>query len=152
MRVLGIDPGGRTGLCLVDTENYTVEYPEDGVLGPDDHHNALYSLCLSTRADVLACERFDYRRQLNYADLISVEYIGILKMLVQDVPNKELVLQTQLKGKKGLWTDDKLKALDLYAAGKDLKHRNDATRQALFYVTSTLRDMYWIEEYGNTQV
>lgn len=149
MKVLGVDPGGTTGLALLDLDKQEFSFPYDGQLGPQEHHFELYDLVIETQPDVIACERFDYRRNLTNVELSPVEYIGVLKAVKDEHPVSELVLQTQLKGKKGLWTDEKLKALDLYTPA--MSHKNDAIRQALYYVTTELKDMYWVNQYGRTQ-
>lgn len=149
MKVLGVDPGGTTGLALLDTDGQEFTFPYDGQLGPQEHHLELYDVATDTRIDVIACERFDYRRHLTNVELSPVEYIGVLKAAAREYPLSELVLQMQLKGKKGLWTDEKLKVLDLYTPA--MTHKNDAIRQALYYVTTELNDMYWVNQYGSTQ-
>lgn len=154
MKVLGVDPGGTTGLALLDTDEQEFEFPYDGQLGPQEHHYKLFDLVHLLGPDVIACERFDYRRNLTNVELSPVGYIGVLKAACVDArvtkgTEVKLVLQKQLKGKKGLWTDEKLKALDLYTPA--MSHKNDAIRQALYYVTTELKDMYWVNQYGSTQ-
>ena len=149
--VLGVDPGVTTGLCAYDTEEDRLWYPGyHGLLGPKDHHEDLEYLIAEYEFDVVACEEFKHRR-VDKAILTSVEYIGVVKLAEQKTPTLTAVFQPVMKGKKGLWTDDKLKALDIYHPGKDGEHINDATRQCLFYLTTVMQDYTWINRYGNTQ-
>lgn len=153
MKLLGVDPGGTTGLALYDTETYEFEFPYDGQLGPKPHHHRLFDTVHLFEVDRIICERFDYRRNLTNANLIPVEYIGVLKAAAVSVRvttghEAEFILQKQLKGKRGLWTDEKLEAVGLLKPITKWGHRNDAVRQVLYYLTTQMNDMYWIEKYG----
>ena len=139
---IGLDPGGTTGYCLYDpfTREVTVQK-----LGPHEHHSRLWTSLIVHRPQKIICERFDHRPNQKAANLISREYIGIAKLYVATHSGVELVMQTQLKGHKGLWTDAKLKSLGLYNPGKG--DDNDALRQVLYYVTTEENDMYWVNKF-----
>lgn len=141
MKILGLDPGGTTGWCCYDTDNRDLI---GGQLEKNNHHRDLWSLMADHAPHVIACERFDYRRNLGNVDLIPREYIGVVTLFSQ-LTNTKMVLQTQLKGHKGLWTDDKFKALGIYKKGQP--HAMDAQRQALMYAVQN-GDKFWIERYG----
>lgn len=145
MKILGLDPGGETGWCCYNTRTHELE---SGQLGPKEHHRELWRLMADLAPRAIACERFDYRRNLGNVDLIPREYIGVVK-LYSNLTNTKMVLQTQLKGHKGLWTDDKFKALGIYEKGKP--HAMDAQRQALMYAVNEASDSYWIERYGEAK-
>jgi len=139
--IVGLDPGGDTGYAnyWTNSRNFEVQI----ITG--EHHLTLETLLGLDNPDIIVCERFDYRPHQKNAELDSVEYIGVVKLYCQKNPDVKLVMQTQLKGKVGLWTDDKLKVLGLYNPGDG--HDNDATRQVLYYLTTELNDTYWVERY-----
>lgn len=141
LRIVAFDPGGTTGVAAWHSNARKISRDQ---LGPEEHHDTLESLLHSFNPDVMVTERFDYRPKQGHADLTPVEYIGVMKLYGLR-NNVELVQQKQLKGHKGLWTDDKIKALDLWIPGQP--HAMDATRQLLFYMTEQ-GHRYWIEKYG----
>lgn len=152
MRILAFDPGGTTGVAYFDTDSVFVEYKDyidRFYLGANKeyHHEELLQYLMAMNPDVVVTERFDYRKSQKHADLISVEYIGVMRLFCRKyrVP---FIEQKQLKGHKGLWTDDKLKAMGLWISGELYNHAMDATRQLLYYMTETLKDNRWIEAYS----
>lgn len=140
-RIIAFDPGGTTGIAIWTPDHIGMQRVQ---LGPQEHHEVLENTLYDFEPDVIVTERFDYRPKQGHADLSPVEYIGVMKLYSQkfDVP---VVQQKQLKGHKGLWTDDKIKALNLWIPGKP--HAMDATRQLLFYMTEE-GCFDWIEAYG----
>src|SRR6476661_1046207 len=97
-RVLAFDPGGTTGwamydgLFLPDPDNggkpALVEQKHTvGHLGPHEHHDELYEfLEESAIHDFAVCwESFEFRqgKQRDNIELISREYIGIMKLFVR---------------------------------------------------------------------
>lgn len=151
MKIIGLDPGGTTGVAIyINEDNYT-GFNGRFQLGHEAHHLELFDFLVREHPDLIVCERFDYRPRQGNADLSPVEYIGIVNMYWQyrdqsvgsDV---EVFYQQQLAHDKGLWTDDKLKVLTLHSPGKP--HANDATRQVLYYVTNHMNDTQWVELYG----
>ena len=139
---IGLDPGGETGYCIYDPFTREVS---TSILTADEHHNRLYTNLVVHRPKKIICERFDHRPNQKAAELVSREYIGVAKLYTQTHYGVELVMQQQLKGHKGLWTDDKLKVLGLYNPGEG--HDNDALRQVLYYITVEENDLYWVRKY-----
>lgn len=134
-RILAIDPGTTTGLAVYHT---TEDRWELAQIGPEPHHLALYRLCCN--ADEIVCEDFNFRPNPGRRKIVldSKEYIGIAKLASEqyDIP-----LRMQLPSQaKGLWSDDKLKALDRWFAGNSYKHAMDATRHMLYYLTVWKKD------------
>jgi hypothetical protein len=143
-RILGIDPGGTTGICKYHGYTRTIYVAQ---ITNGEHHTELNNMLRHWKPDIVVCERFDYRPRQRNANLSAVEYIGVIKLWCQKnyVP---LVLQKQIKNtENALWTDAKLSALELYKPG--VPHAMDAIRQVLHYVTST-GDNYWVDKYGKT--
>lgn len=139
--ILALDPGGTTGVCaLVKDELYV------GQLGPDEHHRELFNLVSRGSSliptewyypywDTVIYESFQYRNSLTKADLIPVEYIGVIKIGAH-VSRTRTQSQTPSMAKK-LFDDQKVKALGLWTPG--LPHANDAVRHMLYYLVVTLK-------------
>ncbi|MCA1799973.1 MAG: hypothetical protein LC650_01585 [Actinobacteria bacterium] len=138
--IVAFDPGGTTGVAELHVDYRIVSYNIEGEV------TELWYLLDSLMPETVVYERFDYRPHQPNADLTPVELIGVIKLY--GVLNQiQLVPQTQLKGHRGFWTDDKLKALDLYNTGEK-GHSNDAVRQLLYYVTFELGDNTFVERMG----
>jgi hypothetical protein len=144
MKIIAFDPGGETGWAkyqLTDRGRSIIK----GEVTYDDHHAWLYDELHFFAPQLVLTERFDYRRKQQNVELISKEYIGVMRLWCNKY-DVELVEQTQLKGKKGLWTDDKLKVLGLHTPSKG-GHANDAVRQLLYFITTELDDYFFIHRY-----
>jgi hypothetical protein len=145
MRIIAFDPGGETGWAKY-TQVGDKRTITKGEVIYDDHHAWLYDELHFFAPQLVITERFDYRSNKKHVELISVEYIGVMRLFCNKY-GVDLVQQTQLKGHKGLWTDDKLKVLGLHTPSKG-GHANDAVRQLLYHLTTADEDHYYIEEYG----
>lgn len=151
MRIVSLDPGGTTGVAIfddIDNDPECVErrYWEWKELGPESHHQALWELLVSDSPlyQHLVYETFNYqRREITRGvslRLDSVEYIGIIKLAIARSSywgNTDLNVSAQSPPTRMFWSDDKLKALDLWRSSP---HERDATRHLLTYVTTTLKD------------
>lgn len=148
MRIMGLDPGGTTGVAIYDDEAFC--HWERYSLGPEPHHTDLfYDLQGETE---IVYEDFIYqRREIDKGvslSLVSVEYIGIIKLYEQDSPPElpvTLVKQSPSNGKNSnsFWDDDKLKQLGLWT---NVEHERDATRHILYYVSFTLNDRRFLDQ------
>lgn len=156
MKIVALDPGGTTGICVLDSESYAVRLTE---LGPGDHHLALDLFLNNERPDVLIVEEFFYRikkskgTEMPGINLISKEYIGIAKLWVQMIniegPCSTLVMQTPGQGgggrdHSGFWKNDKLQKLGLYKAPEGRQHMADALRHALYWLSFTKKDDHFL--------
>lgn len=150
--VLGIDPGGTTGYALLDLESYSWE---QGELGPEEHHRDLYFQLVVLKPDIIICESFDYRiveskgTKMPGVNLISREYIGIVKLYTEMFPTTTLVMQSPAQGgggtkHSGFWKNEKLKKVGLHAAPGGRQHMNDATRHVLYWLTFTHKDSKYL--------
>lgn len=130
--ILALDPGGTTGLAWMHGTNGAVRTMQ---MGPDEHHEELWNFMRVYTPTAIVCESFTYRNGLAKADLIPCEYIGLVKLYAEKycVP---LYMQTPSMAKK-FFSDDKLKAADLWITGK--QHARDAVRHLMYYVTFTLK-------------
>lgn len=138
IQILGIDPGGSTGWAkaTITGKNKTEAWAEgslhweSGQLEYDDHYLDLRSI-ISRHTRLgnnpgearIICEGFDNRGSAA-VELVSLEYIGVVKGYVQEWPSIELIMRAAHQKE---WADDKkLKALGVY--DKSSKHSNDAKR------------------------
>lgn len=154
--ITGIDPGGTTGIAFYDADIlFNGDHPEfirekwDTLqIGPEPHHKTLYHMLERRHVTntVVVCESFQYRRPVDApaVEIVSVEYIGVVNLLVQERPEVQVVWQTPgkvipPKNKNkfgGFWTDDKLKQVGRFSPGR--KHANDAMRHLLHYMAFTM--------------
>jgi hypothetical protein len=157
--VIGLDPGGSTGYAVYQVEKILNAFPGSvnktkyvyekwytGTLGPEDHHNELYTLLelYHTQEYHIVCESFEFRQRDKDAKrtnivLMSREYIGIVKLFGQQRSGKPngptIVFQTAAQG-KGFVADEKLKAMGLWLPSR--KHEMDARRHLIYYMVNHL--------------
>jgi hypothetical protein len=141
LELVSLDPGGTTGWAsysadMLFVDNVKAEYFRErfnsGEIGPDEHHRRLFEFLemKRTHSFVIICESFQYRPNMDSAELISNEYIGVVKKFHQDfeVP---VVWQTKSYG-RGFFDDAKLKKLQVFNRG--MGHANDAMGHLLQYM------------------
>lgn len=144
MKILAIDPGGSTGWSSITFPGFHDVVGGSpvwsfGEINWDNHHSHLRHFLdrqLGTELsglnihDLVICEGFDNRAN-PAAQLISLEYIGVVKGWVQERAFNAIFPSPSEKE----WADDKkLKALKLYRPGK--RHANDATRHLVSYLVN----------------
>lgn len=141
-RILALDPGGTTGWAMwqeggwdEQREEVVPELYTEGQIGPSQHHYLLWQYLKSVRAGfnlTVVCESFEFRQQAqrNNLNLMSKEYIGIVK-LFGEIERINVVFQTAAMAKPFI-TDAKLKVMGRWVPGK--KHSNDAYRHLLYYM------------------
>jgi hypothetical protein len=136
-RIIALDPGGTTGWATFTARRVVVskncrfadEKWSCGQLGPQEHHNVLDQFLANQQIQetVVVCESFMHYRDRNPVDLISVEYIGVVKRLCQ-AKGIRLVFQSSSQGKigpnsfvrksnldtLGLWLPGRTHAMDAY--------------------------------------
>ena len=142
MKIIGIDPGTHTGICVYDARD-GVENPFTfQTLGPRAHHEALWDVLGDDPHELhVVCERFTYQRR-DKVILDSVEYIGVVKLWCAMYGTK---YNTQTpSAAMNLWTDGKIKRLGLWRPNK--AHEMDALRHVLYYLTNTLKDYAFIRQ------
>jgi hypothetical protein len=129
VRFLSIDPGGTTGLAIIEAGVDTppvLEYAQqvsDGLQG-------FLTWChysQNEQLDFVVCESFTLRPSVKFPDLSPVYIIGALEALYQD---KSITYQPP--SSKPLCDDDVLKRIGMYQVGKP--HNNDAIRHGIIYL------------------
>lgn len=140
--ILGIDPGETTGICIYTTHSRLWEFDQ---LGPHDHHNDLWRLMNSCQPDWVVCESFTKRPNNPAAILISMEYIGVVKLWCEMI-GRPLHLQS-VSDAKNVWPNRKLQKLGI----KNLPpatpaHRRDAMRHVLLFLQKNLAEYYWLQK------
>ena len=136
LRIVGVDPGGTTGVAVVTWDRVTYKYrlgfTSASTLGPADVADSVNGLA----PDAVAVEQFVVgRRSARSKSARAGEQArNIVGALVAAFP----ALYRHTAHDVKLWaTDERLKAAGLYRAGSG-PHIRDATRHALF----TLRKHY----------
>lgn len=144
-KIISVDPGGTTGLAYLQDR---VIFAREEVGPIKGEHAADYrDWCgemleekfNNFMPDYIVYEQFDYVAGQAHADLISNEYIGVIKLwcVKNDRP---WVAQRRNVGKhtgKGVfWNKRKLQAVGLYLP--NMGHAMDATSHMLYHWTFTL--------------
>lgn len=147
--IVGLDPGGTTGVAIYNAHLNTWDFEQ---LDKANHHTALWSLLDGARADAfladepltIVCESFEFRHDMERNKIVydSAEYIGVVKLFCDDFDAK-LVMQSASVAKQ-FWTDDKLKKVNLYRPA--MRHAMDALRHVLYYRAFTLKDKTLLKE------
>ncbi len=145
-RIIALDPGGTTGWGTYSFNSVPVPndigyevYDETfacGQLGPREHYDELYALLelMHVQDTLVVCEAFQQYRDRNNVDLISVEYIGVVKLFCQQrgIP---IYFQASSEGKIGKSSfvrPENLKLLHLWSGGQ--RHAMDAYGHLLCYL------------------
>ena len=149
MRIIAIDPGGTTGwaTCVLGDK---VEDPlwkpkledhfEDCGQLTGDHHYKLRQLLSTKNPDVIVRERFEHRNN-EFAQLVSCEYIGVVKMWSQQY-KRRLVMQGASQAKPWVSTK-KLVKLGLWLQPADAwGHAIDARRHLVYYLIFNSGNQY----------
>lgn len=132
MRVLAVDPGLKSGVCLFDSESEIIRVSlivANGLKGFQDFWEAHVRYL---EYDVLVCESFELEEGTHGIDLTPVSIIGYLESL--GIP---IVFQRRMqRGKDRLITDAVLKRAGLYPVRGEVKekHQVEALRHALAYL------------------
>lgn len=132
--ILALDPGGTTGLAWIrDVKDKVVCSLQ---VGPYEHHSELWDFLTVNAPEHIVCESFTYRNGLAKADLIPVEYIGVIRLWCER-KERPMTMQTPSMAKK-FFDDKKVKAAGLWKPS--MPHAMDAVRHLLYYITFTLKD------------
>jgi hypothetical protein len=135
--VLGIDPGGTTGLSLYIGEELGRGTVKQAQMHTSDVYRDAMQLWMYLKAakpKIVVCE--DYRvygwktQQHAWADLHTPRLIGALEFMCSSM--KVPVVKQGAQLAKQFCTDDKLKEWGLYERGE--RHSRDATRHLCFYL------------------
>lgn len=139
-RVLGVDPGGTTGVCLLEVPDDApaqVAFLQEIAGGTQG-----FVEWWSTYADIVVCESFALDGRTPKPDLTPVEIIGALKAfeVCNDWCSWDLVFQTNTQG-KSLLPNAILKRAGYYPERGQVKggHGVDALRHALTYICKQLK-------------
>ena len=139
--VLALDPGVTTGWALWKS-SYNQDRVDRGQFTGNhvDFVNMLDDFHPSNAPFLIVYERFLYQRR-DKVNLYPVEVIGIIKYYctLYDVP----VWEQSPSQAKNLWSDDKLKRMNLWIPGQG--HAMDATRHLLYHLVVTRGDKSWLE-------
>lgn len=139
MRVIGVDPGGTTGICWGDTDDMPLfeptlaQLPDRMGVGNFVEKYMQVGVILRPTHGVLVIERFDLRSNVKSQQLDPLYIIGMCEWLCWR-HGWEFVLQTPAQA-KSFATNDKLKAAGWYVPGQE--HARDASRHLLTWLCTT---------------
>jgi hypothetical protein len=138
MRIIAVDPGGETGITEFNfaeqtPNNVALHFWNHREFKRKKHHNELYTYLSLREPDILLWEQFIDSPQEGVVETVSLEYIGVMELWLQERLNHSTTSFSYPPSKiKGFWTDDKLKRVGLYTSGST--HIRDTTRQVLTYL------------------
>ena len=142
MRIMSFDPGGSTGIAYLQDREVIGREQLSG-----DHHERLYGRMVSFRPEVVVYEEFDYRPHQDHAELVSKEYIGIIKLfcMEREIPYVgQLATIGKVTNKTVFWDSYKIKRLGLWAP--NMPHAMDATGHLLYYWTFVLKQKDFLNQ------
>jgi len=141
VRVLAVDPGAKTGVCLIDTEDHRLAISAiipDGLPGLQDwHFNTMRELS-GMHIDTLVCESFELEEGTHGVDLTPLGIIDWIKTGGMSA-NIHSPIQWQRRNQRGkgkLISTAVLKRAGLYPARGELKegHQVAALQHALAFL------------------
>jgi hypothetical protein len=160
--ILGIDPGGTTGICAryippgtdtVNPEHFKIA--QAGSCNTDVGLQILFDILGGFVAQlvpyqgyagevIVVIENFDFRHEERYRDKIDYtapEVIGAFRKWAQEYPMLHYFRKSAASA-KGFWVDAKLKKLGLWVPGK--RHAMDAQRHVMYHSLFQLDHQYLI--------
>ena len=133
IRILGIDPGGTTGLALISVDNVSAPnliWQKQIAGGLEGFLNFHWDELLDTDIDLVVCESFTLREGVHGVDLSPTYIIGALEALYPLMP-----IVYQAPKLKPLCDDTRLKKMGLYTPARG--HAMDAVRHVMVYLRNT---------------
>ena len=146
--ILGIDPGGKTGIAMLrekgtvtfnDLEYVEIEGGYSGFVNWWEDNWKWLGFDVHGEWDIIV-ERFELRKQDFVADITPKEIIGMLKYWAR-IHDREL-FWAMAGAHKGLVTDEALKRAGLYPPRGQVKggHSTDGMRLCAYHRIKNLRD------------
>lgn len=144
-----VDPGGTSGWAGFDAQYIDGTFYEKkfhrGELGPEEHHERLLAHLERRRThnSIYICEAFHNRANAG-AELVSLEYIGVVKLFGQQ-SNLPVVFQGSqvCNGPNHFWSTEKLRRLDL--SSPKMEHAQDAMKHLLHFMYFELECQWLLE-------
>lgn len=127
--MLSIDPGGTTGMSLIeyDKDAFNIERTwqiQNGLKGFLDWH---WDELDTHQIDLIVCEDFTLRGGIKGVDITPAYVIGALEALY---PSERIEYQSP--SMKSLCDNDRLKKMGIYETGR--QHSMDAVRHGIIYL------------------
>lgn len=126
-RILSLDPGGTTGLAVIDFDDESITLVEATQVKGDLRGFLQWQAGFDSPIDVIVCESFTLRPGIHGVNLSPTYIIGALEALYQsyDIVYQEPKL-------KPLCDDDRLKKIGIHQSA--MPHANDAIRHGIIYL------------------
>lgn len=137
LKVVSLDPGKTVGYASGVIADGKLEAVSGQAVWKEYE---LYLQLKLLNPDIIVYEEFHYRRNLDRAELFPRNLIGVINLYGQerahfaskgDDKPVEVYTQTPAQGKSGQFSDDKLKAANMYKVANP--HANDAMRHLLYW-------------------
>lgn len=143
MTVVALDPGGTTGVAVLDSPVPEIHRDQVDTSSPRGLAD-IWDILNIAGPEEIVMERFQFRYGGGRSKVVltPVEVVGVVKLYCA-MKNIALYLQTPAQAKK-LITDDKIRKLDLWIPGHP--HAMDATRHLLYHLIVTRREKRWLEQ------
>lgn len=125
--ILSLDPGGTTGITLIEFDDESVSILETIQVKDDLNGFLAWQKTFDTPIDIIVCESFTLRPGIHGANLAPTYIIGALEALYQDF---DIVYQEPKL--KPLCDDQRLKKMGFHVPGQ--QHVNDSTRHGIIYL------------------
>jgi hypothetical protein len=126
-RILSLDPGGTTGITVLEFDTKEVRILEATQVKGDLSGFLAWQEKFDTPIDIIVCESFTLRPGIHGANLSPTYIMGALEALYKDF---DIIYQEPKL--KPLCDDQRLKKMGLYRSGQP--HANDATRHGIIYL------------------
>jgi hypothetical protein len=129
IRVISLDPGITTGFAIGGILNgyMKIEAGQEKF-----SHSSLWDFLTVKQPTFIVCERFEFRKGIESAELFSRELIGVVALYSQKHGAKTW-MQMPREVINGYFNNDKLKKEKVYRIGQP--HANDAIRHLLHWYT-----------------
>jgi hypothetical protein len=138
MRVLGVDPGGTTGLAVLEWDSYnkTVEVVDSLELALEAAMRWLYDSAVMLTVEGIGIERFVFTpRTTKLSSQYDAVYVIGAALCIG--VNREIPIRMQSPADaKAAFGNENLKDLGAYVKGE---HARDAARHALLYLRTLTR-------------
>jgi Holliday junction resolvasome RuvABC endonuclease subunit len=138
-RLIGIDPGGTTGLCIYDTDRRSWGWLQIPL------QQGLWETLDNLEPDVVILERFTKRPNNKAAELMSLEVIGAAKSWCER--NSIKLVQQTASDAKAVWPNKKLVKLEIRnLPNATPAHMRDAMRHVLLYLQKNMHDYTYVQK------
>jgi hypothetical protein len=137
--VVGIDPGGTTGICIYDLDSRSWDWTEIHLA------DGLWKMLDELAPKYVVSERFQKRANNKGAELMSLGVIGRIEQWCE--LNHTKLFQQTASDAKAVWPNWKLVRLEIPNLPKaSPAHQRDAMRHVLLFLQKHIHDFTYIQK------